>query len=128
MKRLDRALKIRDIIVNSKSAERCWDDQTGTRTLKIETSDWEASLNSPFNPLKTDDVAAPSYLHALVREQAKKPLNNLLNLWIPGLGKVLALEWSDEEANLISMRRGDWEASLFGLPPYERKSRSKVWG
>jgi len=126
MKRLDRALKIRDKIINSKSADRCWDDQTGMRSLKIKTGHWEASLNTPFNPLMIDDVAAPSYLHALVRAQAKKPLNNLLNLWIPGLGKVLSLEWSDEEANLISMKRGDWEAALFGLPPYERKLSSKV--
>jgi len=62
----------------------------------------------------------------LVRAQANTPLENLLNLWIPGLGKVLALEWSEEEANLISMQRGDWEATLFGLPPYEGKSRSTV--
>ena len=126
MKRLDRALKIRDVVLNTKSAERCWDDQTGMRRLKIETSDWEASLNTPFNPLPSDDIAAPSYLHALVRAQVKKPLDNLLDLWIPGLGKVLSLEWSDEEANLISMKRGDWEATLFGLPPYERKRRSTV--
>ena len=126
MKRLDRALKIRDIVVNSKSAERCWDDQTGMRRLNIKTSDWEASLNTPFNPLRTDDVATPSYLHTLVRAQAKKPLDNLLDLWLPGLGKVLSLEWSDEEANLISMKRGDWEATLFGLPPYQKKRSSKV--
>jgi|GEM_PF-5461350 len=126
MKRLDRALKIRDIVLNSKSAERCWDDQTGIRIRKIKTSDWVASLNTPFNPLPTDDVAAPSYLHALVRAQAKKPLDNLLDLWLPGLGKVLSLEWSDENANLISMKRGDWEATLFGLPPYERKRSSPV--
>jgi len=92
MKRLDRALKIRDIIKNSQTAERCWDDQTGMRSLKIKTSDWKARLNTPFNPLPTDDVAAPSYLHALVREQAKKPLDNLLDLWISrsmdtGIGK-----------------------------------------
>tara|TARA_R110000851_G_scaffold236423_2_gene389026 strand:+ start:74 stop:445 length:372 start_codon:yes stop_codon:yes gene_type:complete len=121
MKRLNRALKIRDIIVNSKSAVRCWDDQTGMRRLNIKTSDWEASLNTPFNPLITDDVAAPSYLSALLRANAKKPLNNLLDLWLPELGKVLSLEWSDEEANLISMKRGEWEAALFGLPSYERK-------
>jgi len=126
MKRLDRALKIRDIVLNTKSAERCWDDQTGMRSLKIETSDWGASLNTPFNPLPSDDIAAPSYLHALVRAQARKPLDNLLDLWLPGLGKVLSLEWSDEEENLISMKRGDWEATLFGLPPYERKRRSTV--
>jgi len=124
MKRLDRALKIRDIVLNTKSAERCWDDQTGMRSLKIETSDWGASLNTPFNPLPSDDIAAPSYLHALVRAQARKPLENLLNLWIPGLGKVLSLEWSGEEANLISMKRGDWEAELFGLPRYEGRKRN----
>ena len=121
MKRLDRALKIRDIVLNTKSAERCWDDQAGMRSLKIKTSDWEASLNTPFNPLPSDDIAAPSDRHALVRAQANTPLENLLNLWIPRLGKVLALEWSEEEANLISMKRGDWEATLFGLSPYERK-------
>lgn len=126
MKRLDRALKIRDLIKSSKSAERYWDDQTGMRSLKIKTSDWVASLHTPFNPLPNDDVAAPSYLHALVRAQAKKPLDNLLDLSIPGFGKVLSLEWSDEESNLISMKRGDWEATLFGLPPYEKKRSSKV--
>ena len=121
MKRLQRALIVRDIIINSKTAERCWDDQTGMKSLKIKMSEWEASLNTPFNPFPTDDVVAPSYLHALVRAQAKTPMANLLNLWLPGSGKVLALEWSDEEANLISMKRGDWEAELFGLSPYERK-------
>lgn len=126
MKRLNRALKIKDIIANTKSAERCWDDQTGMRRLNIKTSDWEASLNTPFNPIVTDDVAAPSYLNALVRAKAKKPLDNLLDLWLPGMGKVLSLEWSDEEANLISMKRGDWEATLFGLPPYQKKRSSKV--
>tara|TARA_R110000850_G_scaffold80010_30_gene172162 strand:- start:1531 stop:1911 length:381 start_codon:yes stop_codon:yes gene_type:complete len=126
MTRLNRAVKIRDIIVNSKSAERSWDDQTGMRRLTIKTSDWEASLNTPFNPLITDDVATPSYLHALLRANAQKPLDNLLDLWLPGLGKVLSLEWSDDEANLISMKRGDWEATLFGLPPYDSKRSSKV--
>jgi len=121
MKRLNRALKIRDIIVDSKSADRSWDDQSGVRRLTIKTSDWEASLNTPFNPLITDDVAAPSYLSALLRANAKEPLDNLLDLWLPELGKVLSLQWSDEEANLISMKRGDWEATLFGLPSYERK-------
>ena len=121
MKRLNLALKIRDIIVDSKSAERCWDDQSGVRRLTIKTSDWEASLNTPFNPLITDDVTAPNYLSALLRAKAKEPLDNLLDLWLPELGKVLSLEWSDEEANLISMKRGDWEATLFGLPSYERK-------
>ena len=83
-------------------------------------------MNTPFNPLITDDVTSPSYLRALVRVQAKTPLDNLLDLWIPGLGKVLSLEWADEEANLISMKRGDWEAELFGLPPYEGKRSSKA--
>ncbi len=37
MERLDRALKIRDTIINSESAERCWDDETGMRRLNIKT-------------------------------------------------------------------------------------------
>ena len=85
------------------------------RRLNITTSDWEANLNTPFDPLITDDVAAPSYLHSPFRAQAKKPLDNLLHLWVPGLGKVLSLEWSDKEVNLISMKRGDWAAAVFGF-------------
>ncbi len=95
MKRLDGALQVRDIIVNAKSAERTWNHYNGTRSLQIKTGDWQASLHTPFNPFKSEEVVTSSYLHALVREQARKPLGNLLDLWVPKLGKLLSLEWPD---------------------------------
>ena len=42
-----------------------------------------------------------------------------MGLWLSPGPKVLTVEWLEDEFRLVSMKRGDWEAELFQLEPYE---------
>jgi hypothetical protein len=116
MRRVDRARVIRDYILEKDNQYGSWETAAGYRTRVIRTDRWEASLNSPFNPFPHEAPTGLDFQKAMILQNTKAPLPYLLDLWIPGIGKVLSMEWDDQELRLISMKRGDWESTLFGLP------------
>ena len=76
---------------------------------------WHASLRTAFSGPPPPLPDAPSYLHALVRQQKAARLPNVLDLWVRGQRKVLSVEWDDDDIPLISMKPGPWEFELFGV-------------
>ena len=72
-------------------------------------------MSTAFNRLPSSPPPAPSYLHAVVLQQKAAPLPNVLDLWIRDQGKVLSVEWNDDEIRLISMKPGPWEVELFDV-------------
>lgn len=115
MKRLERARIIRDKVLAHPREEWRWTTVPGVRFLELDGDGWNASVSTAFNGPKTSLRSAPSYLHARELQQKAAPLPNVLDLWIPGQGKVLAIEWDDDAINLISMQPGPWEVELFGI-------------
>ena len=80
---------------------------------------WEAkpllfTLRTPFSG-GPKEGPAPSYQHALLRQQAKAVLPYGLDVWHRGR-KVMSLEWSGAgESNLIRFMAGEWEAEVLAL-------------
>ena len=116
MRRLDRAKIIRRQVLEVMGREGRWREVQGSRSRVCAADGWTASLYTPFNPLHDARIVADTYQKALLLQQVRlRPW--LLDVWIPGVGKVLSLGWDDTEVELISMKRGWWEQELFGLPP-----------
>lgn len=123
MRRLDRAISIRDQILLLDRQYGSWDVRDGVRTRLIRIDNWHASLNSPFNPFPHQQPTGLDFQKAMILQNTPAPMPYQLDLWLPKIGKVLSFEWSDTMAHLISMKRGDWESELFGLPA---KTASKL--
>ena len=87
-------------------------------TVRIIT--WEAepfrfALRTPFSGLAKEEGPAPSYQHALARQQAKPVLPYGLDVWHGGR-KVMSLQWSDTGATeLISFRAGEWRTAALAI-------------
>lgn len=117
MRRIDRARIVRDAILEVPRDEWKWKEIGDQRFLEVFTPDWHASLSTEFSG-GSRLPEAQTMQQALILQRAAKPLPNVLDLWVTGKGKVLSVEYDADEIRLISMKRGDWEADLFGLPPY----------
>ena len=115
MRRLERATLIRDHILAHPRSEWRWTTVSGEKYLEFDGGASMASLRSPFNALPPPPPDPPTYLHALALQRSRQPLLNGLDVWIKGRGKVLSIEWSDDEMRIISMKPGPWEAELFGV-------------
>ena len=117
MRRIERARIVRDAVLAVPRDQWNWEELGGERHLEVRTPTWHASVRTQFS----SDLGYPkstTYLQAQILQHAAKPLPNVLDVWLPGKGKVLSVEYDLDEIRLISMKRGDWEADLFGLPPY----------
>lgn len=122
MKRLDRARHVRDAILNVPRDQWEWVNIGGHRYLTLKTANWRASLATPFGGQLSTLPEATTYQQALILQAARAPLPNLLDVWLVSGGKVLSVEWDGDLLRLISMRRGPWEADLFGLPDYQERA------
>lgn len=122
MRRIERAKLIRDVVLAYSHDQWTWIIVSGARFRELRQPEWFASLSTPFTPLPYDPNAK-TFERAVLLQRIKPPLDYLLDVWTVDAGKVLSLVWNDDETILRSMRRGDWEANLFGLPPYIPNSR-----
>lgn len=120
MTRLERARRICDRILGLPRDLWVWKTVKEHRSLELHTPQWQASLISAFSDFQLFPEA-PTYQQALLLQAAPAPLTNVLDLWLPGSGKVLSVEWDADDIRLINMRRGSWEQELFGLPEYLAK-------
>ena len=76
---------------------------------------------TPFTPFERGPRTASNYQQAQILQNLKPPMPYMMDVWLVGAGKVLSIEWDGEDMNLISMKRGAWEAEQFGLPPWSPK-------
>lgn len=118
MKRVERAARVRDLILAIPRDQWEWRDVGGVRFLEIHRPAWSASLLTRFAGQRPRP-AAGTYQEALILAAVPPDLPNLLDVWVKPEGKVLSVEWDEDSVRLISMRRGDWEAELFGLPAWK---------
>ena len=112
MRRIDRAIRIRDAILARPTEEWSWHQASGQRFRILSRSRWSAMLATPFTSVNPDPPVS-SYSQAVLLASRLRPLRYHLSLWVKGMGKVLALEWGSDNARLISMRPGAWQDDLF---------------
>jgi hypothetical protein len=80
------------------------------KLIQASLGDLKIILRTPFSG-KSPEPVAPSYLHALVKQYASPSLPYGLDIFAPK--KVLNVEWdANDELQVISFRRGDWEHQL----------------
>lgn len=96
-----------------------WDKITGTfsywhhgKSRLIMAPGWEARIHGPFNP-------APGAYGRNIKGTWVADPETRLSVWLSDGPKVLTIIWSPDTFRIVTMRRGDWEADLFRLPPYE---------
>lgn len=117
MRRVDRAKAVRDHILKLPAERWVWKQWGSARSREIDGGEWKASYWTPFAPLETGPRPASTHLQALILQNLKPAMPYQMDLWLVGSGKVLSVEWDGDDIHLISMKRGDWETDLFGLPP-----------
>lgn len=121
MTRLERARIIRDKILAFPRDQWTWEEVGPHRFLTLKTPEWNASLITAFSNFHSTPEAT-TFQKALILQATPAPLPNVLDVWLPSRGKVLSVEWDNDDIRLISMQRGAWESELFGLPEYVVKA------
>ena len=114
MKRLERARVIRDHILGFPRDAWSWEQVGKHRQLALKQPQWTAMLTTAFNRIQPYPEVR-TLREAIFLQQEPAALPNVLDLWVPLGGKVLSIEWDEQDLRLISFRRGDWEHDLFGL-------------
>jgi hypothetical protein len=77
---------------------------------------FQATLNTPFNPLHEREATAPGYVQVIARQRAPKPMPYELSLWAGS--KVLLMKWEQGgEVRIVTFTRGDWEERLLARHP-----------
>lgn len=122
MTRLDRARLIRDAVLGAANEHGRYVDRGCYRVLEVYGSGWFARYHSPFNP-------APGYRHGLYSAPptSTRAFAYGVSVWLQPGPKVLKLVWQQDVERIVSMRRGEWEEELFGLPPYRGTAGLKSW-
>src|SRR5215211_8779327 len=111
MSKLVEALKLRDAALGILRARGELQRAGGLRILIAREGSLMMGLRTPFQRLpEMDDYT--KYMAALLGGKTNLPYG--LDVWAPK--KVLNIEWSDDGAvNLVSFKRGEWEALLTAL-------------
>jgi hypothetical protein len=92
----------------------------GIAFLAWDPAPWRFILRTPFSDWPNLEARASSvadYQRAQAAQQAlqARPVRPYgLDAW-KGKGKVLSVEWDDQELSVISFRPGPWEAELLAL-------------
>jgi hypothetical protein len=112
--RLERAIEIRDHVLPLIRAGGRVQSRGGLRWTKWSPPGFNCVLITPFTPLPAGSRPS-SYERAIAQHLGSKGMPWRLDIWSRGTGKVLSLQWDDEQADLISMKSGLWEAKLLAL-------------
>lgn len=127
MKRLERALSIRNEVLEHGKEFGSLQWCPSGEALVVDRWGWHARIHTPFNPARgsrgrwANSVYRwfePQYISDENGKVIGRELPYRMGLWLRHGPKVMTLQWHHSDADLISMRRGDWEAELFDLPPY----------
>ena len=113
MKRIDRAKKVREIIIDTAKIQGEWWAVEGYYSIKIETDQWWALIWSRSNDF-TNKAQANTFEKTLNQALEVSP-PHVIDLYVGDNPKVLSMEWNGADLRLIGMKRGDWEAEVFGL-------------
>jgi hypothetical protein len=115
-RRMLRALELRAVALNLVRAHGRWESAKNLVDCKFlfaEMGGFKILHSTPFMRLP-EPPDWFKYGRALAGRPAMLPYG--LNIWADGGGKVLFLEWDDKgPVNLVSFRRGEWEAALLSL-------------
>ena len=115
MTRLERAKIIHERVLSHPESDWSWLEAGAHRLKCLRTSDWMATIITPFSGIKF--LSTPrAYREAVLLKHRAKLLPYVLDVALLTTGKVLSLEWDENQARLISMRRGSWEQEFFDLP------------
>jgi hypothetical protein len=119
MDRQQQAVAIRDHAVLLLRARGALVRDTAGSLMLWEPPGWILTMRTPFSGWDDGrNTPAPSFAHAAAHQaamQARPVLPYSLDIWRAGLGKVLSVEWDDARLNVISFKRGPWEAELLAL-------------
>jgi len=105
-----RALEIRDHVLRLMERDGTWDRLEGSRCRKWKNGRFMALLNTAFNPLPHANPPPMTFRQAVARQRAPEVCSNELSVWADK--KVLLIEWNDQDARVITFKRGEWETEL----------------
>ncbi len=110
-----KALRLRNAALSKVRAEGKFQETNIGHVLSWSGNGLAICLRTPFNSLPPvpDAVSYEASLRGV--SVGNRPYG--LDIWEPkGVGKVLNIEWSDnDEVDLVTFRRGDWEAKVIAF-------------
>lgn len=121
--RQDQACAVRDAAIALMQAGGTINKESnGHNYLTFANDTFSMILRTPF---QTTPPIAGEFLRIAVALGARLPIqmNYGLDIWVRTRGKVMNIEWNHHgEVQLVSFRRGDWEAEIFrsaGIAPLQ---------
>jgi len=123
MHRVTRAILIRRRILDYDSQDWTYEFQNGVQLAMIMQPGWQAAVWHRLEQTAfTEDLTSDCESFLMTCRRLACP--HILDVWADGHGKVLSAKWVGLDMKLISIKRGPWEWTYFGLPEPQTKRQA----